>query len=235
MPYKSAKENFSKDEVLEILRRNVALYKDEREFVEYIVELATYLIDRHYGGERISSGEMPLPPGMRGPAKRPETHDTGGSLASKDLPPRVSDLRGHGRRTESGSFLPPSFAQDDSAPEAAKESADLDMPDSPPSGKDAPRTPPSPASQEPQGGSLHFVRGEHDPADANPPGHEPAPPGSEGQKPRTTVNVSRLGRARVYKVVRPYKVSTTAQVPCPVCGVQVPMGEPQCPNCGHLL
>ncbi len=35
----------TKEEIIEILRKNVELYKDEPEFVEYIVNLAIYLIE----------------------------------------------------------------------------------------------------------------------------------------------------------------------------------------------
>ncbi len=235
MAIKSAKEEFTKEDVIEILRRNVALYKDEREFVEYIVELATYLIDRHYGEERISSEAMPLPPGMRGSKKQESAPAPGasGSLTGKDLPPRVSDLRGQARRTESGSFLPPSFGPEESRPKHDEEPA---SPAPPSSGEQQPQVPASPEPQsDPPSGRLHFIREEHrDPA-AEAHEEPPPPPSNTGERRKTTVNVSRLGRARVYKVVRPYKVSTSAQVPCPVCGDKVPMGERQCPCCGHLL
>ena len=47
-PFYSAKKAFSKEEISEILRRNVALYKDEPSFANYIVDLALYLIEAHY-------------------------------------------------------------------------------------------------------------------------------------------------------------------------------------------
>ncbi|MGB9691212.1 MAG: hypothetical protein ACPL7D_03500 [Candidatus Sumerlaeaceae bacterium] len=45
MTYKKGKQQFTKDEIIEILRRNVNLFKDEDEFVDYIVELALYLVE----------------------------------------------------------------------------------------------------------------------------------------------------------------------------------------------
>lgn len=214
MPIQSAKEDFSKDEVLEILRRNVALYKDEQEFIEYIVELATYLIDRHYGKGELSEGGMPRPPGQRSPTPAPAQKPADPGLRSADLPPRLSDLRG--RKTDSGRFIPPpppappeGSATPPPPPAKASESSDVDMPAEPPSGKYQSLTPPPAPEKE-----------------AGQPPEEP---------PRTMVNVSSLGKARVYKVVRPYRVSTAAQVPCPVCGAQVPIGDRQCPSCGHVL
>jgi rubrerythrin len=45
MTYKKGKQQFTKEEIIEILRRNVNLFKDEDEFVDYIVELALYLVE----------------------------------------------------------------------------------------------------------------------------------------------------------------------------------------------
>ena len=41
------KEKLSKEEIIEILRRNAQLFKDEPEFVKYIVDLAMYLIENY--------------------------------------------------------------------------------------------------------------------------------------------------------------------------------------------
>ncbi|AXA35846.1 MAG: hypothetical protein KatS3mg130_0598 [Candidatus Sumerlaea sp.] len=45
MTYKKGKQQFTKEEIIEILKRNVNLFKDEEEFVDYIVELALYLVE----------------------------------------------------------------------------------------------------------------------------------------------------------------------------------------------
>lgn len=54
MAQQTAKSSFSKSEIIEILKTNVNLYKNEPEFVEYIVNLALFLIDQAYcnSGER---------------------------------------------------------------------------------------------------------------------------------------------------------------------------------------
>jgi len=54
MPAKTAKRTFTKDEIIDILKQNVVLFKDEPEFVDYIVNLALFLIDQAYcvNGER---------------------------------------------------------------------------------------------------------------------------------------------------------------------------------------
>lgn len=48
MAVKVARESFSKEEIIDILKRNVALYKNERDFVDYIVNLAMFLIDQQH-------------------------------------------------------------------------------------------------------------------------------------------------------------------------------------------
>lgn len=48
MPFFEAKKNFNKEEIIDILKKNVALYKSEPEFINYIVELAMYLIECQY-------------------------------------------------------------------------------------------------------------------------------------------------------------------------------------------
>ncbi len=39
------KKTLSKDEIIDILRRNARLFKDEPDFVNYIVDLAMYLLE----------------------------------------------------------------------------------------------------------------------------------------------------------------------------------------------
>jgi len=51
MPYHEARKTFNKDEIIDILKKNVALFKSEPEFVNYIVDLAMYLIECHYNKE----------------------------------------------------------------------------------------------------------------------------------------------------------------------------------------
>ncbi|MEQ8821956.1 MAG: hypothetical protein RLY93_17110 [Sumerlaeia bacterium] len=62
MAVQNAKEAFSKGDIIDILKQNVSLYKNEPEFVDYIVNLALYLIDQAYvmSGERSSDLESVL-------------------------------------------------------------------------------------------------------------------------------------------------------------------------------
>ena len=50
MAYQSAKKSFSREEIVEILSKNVELYKNEPNFTSYIVDLALYLVE--YGYQR---------------------------------------------------------------------------------------------------------------------------------------------------------------------------------------
>ncbi len=45
MAVSQPKKTLSKDEVIEILRANARLFKDEPEFITYIVDLAIYLLE----------------------------------------------------------------------------------------------------------------------------------------------------------------------------------------------
>lgn len=47
MAVSEPRKKLSKEEIIEILRRNARLFKDEPEFVNYIVDLAMYLIENH--------------------------------------------------------------------------------------------------------------------------------------------------------------------------------------------
>lgn len=60
MTYKKGKQQFTKEEIIEILRRNVNLFKDEDEFVDYIVELALYLVEHRMQTQtEANDGTMP--------------------------------------------------------------------------------------------------------------------------------------------------------------------------------
>ena len=39
------KQKFSRDEIIEILKRNMPIYREDEKFVQYIVDLATYLVE----------------------------------------------------------------------------------------------------------------------------------------------------------------------------------------------
>lgn len=46
--YQSAKKNFTREEIIEILKKNVDLYKEDPNFTSYIVDLALYLVEFAY-------------------------------------------------------------------------------------------------------------------------------------------------------------------------------------------
>ncbi len=58
VPYRSAKKKLSKDEIIDIMKRNVDLYKNEPDFVNYIVDLAMYLLENRYAKEMPDVGEV---------------------------------------------------------------------------------------------------------------------------------------------------------------------------------
>ncbi|GAG37380.1 unnamed protein product, partial [marine sediment metagenome] len=58
VPYRSAKKKLSKDEIIDIMKRNVDLYKNEPDFVNYIVDLAMYLLENRYAKELPDVGEV---------------------------------------------------------------------------------------------------------------------------------------------------------------------------------
>lgn len=40
-----AKQKYTRDEIIDILKRNMPVYRDDEKFVQYIVDLATYLVE----------------------------------------------------------------------------------------------------------------------------------------------------------------------------------------------
>jgi hypothetical protein len=51
MGYRLAKMKLTRDEIVDILKRNVELYKNEPEFIGYIVDLALYLVEFKFDRE----------------------------------------------------------------------------------------------------------------------------------------------------------------------------------------
>ena len=49
--YQSAKKHFTREEIIEILQKNVELYKNEPHFTSYLVDLAMYLVEYGYKKE----------------------------------------------------------------------------------------------------------------------------------------------------------------------------------------
>ena len=71
MTFKTGKQKFSKEEIIDILKRNISLYRDEEEFVQYIVDLAMYLVEhRNYNGNEKSADPRAMKADETGPVKR---------------------------------------------------------------------------------------------------------------------------------------------------------------------
>jgi len=100
MGIKTAKDAFSKNDIIEILKQNVVLYRDEPEFVEYIVNLALYLIDQAYcvGGARSAGLESVLEEFRRGKVKTP--------VPPGFLKDRIPPARAHSQEPPSFGTLP---------------------------------------------------------------------------------------------------------------------------------
>lgn len=79
MTFKRGKQKFTKEEIIDILKRNVSLFRDEDEFVQYIVDLAMYLVEHRLynasdAGEKTPEAPAPsaAPPPAHGIEKRGE-------------------------------------------------------------------------------------------------------------------------------------------------------------------
>ena len=57
MAYYAAKDTLTRKEIVEILRRNIELYKHEPEFSDYIVNLMQYLLDSLPSGQDLPEDE----------------------------------------------------------------------------------------------------------------------------------------------------------------------------------
>jgi len=60
--YQSAKKYFTREEIIEILQKNVDLYKNEPNFASYVVDLAMYLVE--YGYKREAEQPVPIEKGF---------------------------------------------------------------------------------------------------------------------------------------------------------------------------
>lgn len=104
MAYQAAKETFSRDEILDILRRNVELYRNEPTFVNYIVDLAMYLLECQGAMDQPDSGSQDLDPlsaiGM---------HAVGGAPAQAQPHSHVAD---HGSSPGHAAHYPPQSSHD---------------------------------------------------------------------------------------------------------------------------
>ncbi|CAN5238475.1 hypothetical protein BH09SUM1_BH09SUM1_25630 [soil metagenome] len=248
MSFKPAKDFFTQAEITEILRRNVFIYKDEPDFDRYLVELTMYLLDRHYGPDRISLSEPPLPPRSSGAVDLrkfldmdlPKPHQPDAEpVATGPLPrlaPRGIDRPATQTPFNSGDAQPRPF-QMHTSPAPTPPSPPprrAQHPQAMPPPQPQQRTPPirsqgsplaTPMPPDSQGyGGARTGEGLQPPPRPN---AEPQEPAKDGENP--------LGRARIYRVVRPYKSTSAVELPCSVCGSRVPFDSKQCPGCGRLM
>lgn len=276
MAFRPAKDNFGKDEVIDILKSNVQLYKNEPEFVEYIVNLAMYLLDQKYGGNDSQDENMMIPPTgsfmIQDNNEMQDPHLSGPTPIKSERermppppvplnrmpsarPPGVPPAPPPGRPPipqtppRNAPVQPPSYQFQGQIPLASP----TPVPVGPPRHQGAP--PPPPPMRSPQAppppGRPPQVQQERAPLSTPmpdmrrmqapppppsvppPPGSMPLPAGSSEAVPK--INVSSLGKTRVYKMVRSYNSETAAETPCKICGTKIAVGERQCPGCGHIL
>lgn len=89
MAFKGSKQKFSKEEIIEILKRNVSLFKDEEEFVQYIVDLAFYLVENRL----LSATELPAEGRKRPSEKKRTVHHAAHGPIEGLIPDQRKDLR----------------------------------------------------------------------------------------------------------------------------------------------
>ncbi len=118
MAVKAAKDRFSKREIIDILKQNVTLFKNEPEFVEYIVNLALYLIDQAYtvSGERSADLESII---SQFESIRREAGE-GGTAAPESRSLRISEPTDPLELESKDDFLPDEDDLDDGAPTTNK-------------------------------------------------------------------------------------------------------------------
>lgn len=275
MGVKPARHSYTREEILDILQRNAALYKDEEGFVEFFTELALYLlqvqVDNPGRGEPwpepspLDSREIPMPIGLSSnrEAPAPMASDSDEDEDEMLLPPTVAQLKQ--RATQDAvrppSQSPPPYQGTGPVPPPPSpnmgQSQEWDLPsglypvgqheEAPEEKEEKPRSSLSrqnievdrvsltPYNSEPKASKKLSPQSFREPASRPTP--EPAPPpekaGEDVRKSDDKGFVQRnIGKAKVYKVSRSYRSSTSAEVPCRVCGSMIPLGAQHCPSCG---
>jgi hypothetical protein len=61
MGYRLAKDRLTRDEIVDILKRNVEIYRNEPQFLGYIVDLALYLVEYKFDRETPAKEEVEEP------------------------------------------------------------------------------------------------------------------------------------------------------------------------------
>lgn len=243
MPKQPAKETFSRQEIHEILRRNVELYRSDPGFVEYFTELTLYLMGKSEQGEVLAPNETPLPMDyLKRPDPKPAPLSPPESGSRPATPPPLEE-EPSSRRLARSPYLPP-------APPPSLDDVPL------PSGVSRDKTPPPFHPQAPHPSSSEkrdrtpTVNVERAPLQTP---HPPPPPPAGETSSRRLIPPSRpaqgdkdasdrdpavkgspvSGRTQVYRVVRPYKSPTSLEVPCKSCGTMIPHEAQYCPGCGE--
>jgi len=246
MAVKAAKEKFTRQDIIDILQQNVVLYKNEPEFVDYIVNLALYLIDQAYSISGVRS------------------EDLESVLAEYEGIRAARKAEAAKAPADNDSYLPDEDDLDDGAPTTNKmklQSYDAVMKAPPPpevpdddfehpTTKKTPTTKIAALSNVPEGGRSPATPDIEDlsEADDEPKTRQlrsvgimtPDPAGgltdrksNSGDK-SPKISVDDKGRARIYKVVRSYSASKGGDTACPICGTDT-KGSSRCPSCGHIM
>lgn len=251
MAIRSARETFSKDDVIEILRRNVTLYKNEPEFVEYIVNLALYLIDQAYclGGERSSDLESVLEHFEIIRERRQE------GAGDDEL---IEDIADSPTRKLLSEMVEPVMK----APPPPMEEEEMDMTTDQMKALELQRMRHEPSQSERRQDAEdkrrvpHYVEpdtqkmsapdieelGEDDEPRTkrlfSPGALTPIPEGGltnrQSGTEKAKIEVNQQGKTRVYRVVRSYSASEGDLLVCPICGADT-KGDRRCPSCGHIV
>lgn len=177
--------------------------------------------------------QQPIPPQLdpAGYQQSPKTHDQWPKLPSSQAPQL-------GRTSGTIPQGPPSFQQGGQMPSTNRQMnpAPFQKPQAPlpPQMPNNNYTQPTPPIQT-QRSSL-TPDAYHENVDQRPKTHfEDLKPRGEDDTQRGRPKSHVMGRAKVYRVVRSYKSGSIMDVPCPVCGQKVAMGEKYCPSCGNCM
>lgn len=252
MTYKPAKERFTRQEVVDILKRNVALYRDEDGFVDYLVELTLYLLsNRTSETQQHRAAEPTLPESYQARQSAPKpTRERPESIV---MPPTVNELRDRQADPESGRYKPVPYQRTSAPPPPATPPSTSPAPGRNPAPPPAhplpqpqrassasgvfqirsfeePLTPPPPHATPPQVPPPHPKPDEEmdSVSDAAPP-HERANP-QQGPPPPGPPPPSKMLRT-----MRLRPISSVREVSCNICGTRVAVGIRQCPGCGHIM
>lgn len=227
MSIKPARQSFNREEILDIIRRNVALYKDEEGFVEYLTDLAAYLFQYALDDESVSAlkedpFQAPTPPGVR--LIEPD-------MDPVSLPPTVAELRRRSGEVPLPGKIDPEPYRTISAPPPPRTPA-VSLPrEGPPKPAGAPGPQlPEPEPRPVRRSQIFQVK----PAGARfrrptelPEDETPKPGSRKGAKePRPSPG----SRPRVVRLSRPQ--SSSVEFPCQICGASIPATSRRCPGCG---